>query len=294
MKPLVSIVIPTFNSQHLLVDCLESVKKQTYKNIEVVIVDGFSTDKTVHIAKKYGNVHSYGRDPKQKNIFAVPHQRNYGMYKAKGEYLYYIDSDMRLTPTIVETCVRFIQEKNADAVIVPEEAAGEGFWAKCRTLEKSCYNASPDSLTDSARFLKKSVFEKLEGLDATLGGGDDWDFQHRLNIHGYKTVKSPVFIYHYDGHLTLKRILQKEFIYGKNTLAYFKKYSHNKSYLFKQFSFLRKDFLLNAAKLMNDPIHAVGMFVMKCIEYLAVSAGMMYAFFRKEKLKIQSVAHEKK
>ncbi len=285
-KKLVSVVIPTFNSQDILQECLESVKKQTYKPIETIIVDGFSTDNTVKIAKKYGKVYSYGRDPKQKNIFAVPYQRNFGAKVAKGEYVYYIDSDMRLSPRTVETCIKLIDKEQADAVIVPEEAYGEGFWAKCRTLEKACYNASPRSDTDSARFVKKKVWDKLGGLDATLGGGDDWDFQHRLDIHRYKIAKSPVHIFHYDGHHTLTKILRKEFIYGKNTFDYFKKYKNEKAYLFKQFSFLRKDFFLNYDKLLKDPIHAGGMIIMKIIEYLAVTAGMIYAFFNKERATI--------
>lgn len=285
-QELVSVVIPTYNCEELIVDCLESVKKQTYKNIEIIIVDGFSTDATAEIGKKYGRVYSYGRDPKQKNIFAVPFQRNFGMNKGKGQYLYYIDSDMRLTAKAVEACVALIKKEKADAVIVPEEARGIGFWAKCRTLEKACYNASPKSSTDSARFVKKDVWNKLGGLDASLGGGDDWDFQHRLDTNGYKTVKSPVHIIHYDGDLKMAKILRKEFVYGKNTLSYFKKYNQDKLYLFKQYSFLRGDFLLNIGKLVRDPVHAVGMFVMKTIEYLAVSVGMVYALFHKEKVKI--------
>lgn len=285
-QKLVSVVIPTFNSQDVIKECLESVKKQTYKNIEVIIVDGFSTDDTPKIAKRYGKVFSFGRDPKQKNIFAVPFQRNYGAHMAKGNYIYYIDSDMRLTPKTIAACVKLIEGKKADAVVVPEEAYGEGFWARCRTLEKACYNATPHSYTDSARFVKKTVWDKLGGLDATLGGGDDWDFQHRLDIEGYKTVKSPVHIYHYDGHHTLAKILRKEFIYGKNVADYFRKYRDNKLYLLKQFSFFRKDFLLNFDKLLKDPLHAMGMFVMKTIEYLAVSSGIIYARFKKEKINI--------
>lgn len=283
---LVSIIIPTYNCEDLIKDCLESVKNQTYKNIEIIFVDSFSTDSTPNIACKYGKVFSYGRDPKQKNIFAVPYQRNYGMNKGKGEYLYYIDSDMRLRPKVVETCVRLINKEKADAVILPEDAVGIGFWAKCRTLEKDCYNSAPRSYTDSARFIKKEVWHKLGGLDATLGGGDDWDFQHRLDIRGFKTIKSPVHIIHFDGNLKLSKILRKEFIYGKNALSYFKKYRKNKAYLIKQYSFLRKDFLLNIGKLLRDPIHALGMIVMKIIEYLAVATGMVYALFKKENVKI--------
>lgn len=283
---LVSVVIPTYNCQDIIADCLESVKNQTYKHIEILVVDGFSSDKTPDIARKYATVYSYGRDPNQKNIFAVPHQRNYGMNMGKGAYLYYIDSDMRLRPRVVETCVRLIKKERVDAVIIPEDAKGKGFWAGCRSLEKACYNASPQSYTDSARFIKRDVWHKLGGLDATLGGGDDWDFQHRFYMHGYKTVKSPAHVIHYDGNLSLSKILRKEFIYGKNTLSYFKKYQHDKNYLFKQYSFLRKDFLINADKLLKDPVHAVGLFVMKTIEYLAVAAGIIYSIFKKEDVKI--------
>ncbi len=285
-QDLVSVVIPTYNCQDLIVDCLESVKKQTYLNIEIIVVDSFSTDNTPKIAKKYAKVYSYGRDPKQKNVFAVPYQRNYGMKMGKGRYLYYIDSDMRLKSNVVETCVKLIEKEKADAVILPEDAKGEGFWAHCRTLEKDCYNAMPQSYTDSARFVRREVWHTLRGLDATLGGGDDWDFQHRLDMHKYKTVKSPVHIIHYDGNLKLAKILRKEFIYGKNTLSYFQKYKDNKVYLVKQYSFFRKDFLTNIDKLLKDPIHAIGMFTMKTIEYLAVAAGMLYALLKKEEVKI--------
>jgi len=285
-QDLVSIVIPTYNCQDLIVDCLESIIKQTYKNIEIIVVDSFSTDNTPKIAKKYGKVYAYGRDPKQKNIFAVPYQRNYGMYQGKGKYLYYIDSDMRLRPKVVETCVRLMEKHNAAAVIIPEDARGIGFWAKCRTLEKDCYNASPQSYTDSARFVKREVWHELGGLDATLGGGDDWDFQHRLYMNKYKTVKSPTSVIHYDGNLKLSKIIRKEFIYGKNTLTYLKKYKNNKTYLIKQYSFLRKDFLANFDKLLKDPVHAVGIFVMKSIEYSAVLVGIVYALFREERVKI--------
>ena len=283
---LVSVIIPTYNSQELIADCLESLKKQTYKHIEIIVVDSFSSDETPKIAKKYAKVYSYGRDPKQKNIFAVPHQRNYGMNKGRGAFLYYIDSDMRLRQNVIETCVDLIKKEQADGVIIPEEARGEGFWARCRSLEKACYNASPQSYTDSARFIKREVWHNLGGLDASLGGGDDWDFQHRFYMHKYKTVKSTVHVIHYDGNLKLSKILRKEFVYGKNTLSYFKKYSKDKKYLFKQYSFLRKDFLLNLDKLVKDPVHAVGLFLMKTIEYMAVATGIIYSIFIKENVKI--------
>ncbi|MFH7873662.1 MAG: glycosyltransferase, partial [Candidatus Aenigmatarchaeota archaeon] len=49
-KPLVSIIIPTYNSEKTLAKCLESIKNQSYKNIEIIVVDRFSKDKTAEIA----------------------------------------------------------------------------------------------------------------------------------------------------------------------------------------------------------------------------------------------------
>lgn len=286
-QKLVSIVVPTFNCQDIIEDCLKSVKKQTYKNIELIVVDSFSSDKTPDIARHFGRVYSFGRDPSQKNIFAVPYQRNYGVTQAKGEYVYIIDSDMRLTPRVIESCVNLIEKERADAVIVPEESYGETFWAKCRALEKACYNASSISYADAARFVKKTVWDKFGGLDATLGGGDDWDFQLRLNSAGSKTLKTKEVVLHYEGKLSLAKQIYKKFRYGKNVLEYFKKHQDKKTLLAKQYSLVRVDFITNWRLLIADPLHAVGMFFMKTVEYAAAFCGMIYSQIRKEEVKLK-------
>lgn len=286
-QKLVSVIIPTFNCQDIIEECLISVKKQNYKNIELIIIDSFSTDKTPQIGKKYGRVYSFGRDPQQKNIFAVPYQRNYGVEKAKGEYVYIIDSDMRLTQEVIESCVDLVEKKNADAVIVPEVSYGESFWAGCRALEKACYNRSSQSLTDAARFVRKNIWDKLGGLDATLGGGDDWDFQLRLNEGGYRTLKTKEYIKHYEGNLSLGKQMKKKFIYGKTVLDYFKKHKDRKILLTKQYSLIRPDFISNRDLLMKDPIHTAGMLFMKTVEYGAAFTGMIYSQIKREKVKIK-------
>lgn len=286
-QKLVSVVVPTFNCQDIIKQCLISVVRQTYKNIELIIVDSFSSDKTAHICRKYGKVYSYGRDPKQKNIFAVPYQRNFGVSKAKGDFVYIIDSDMRLTPQLVASCVGLIEKSHADAIIVPEVSFGEGFWAHCRALEKACYNKSAISLTDAARFVKKSVWNNLGGLDATLGGADDWDFQWRLNEAGYRTRKSKQYVRHYEGNLSLGKQMYKKFRYGKTVLDYFKKHKDRKILLTKQYSLIRPDFISHIDLLVGDPIHAAGMLLMKTAEYTAAFAGMLYSQIIKEKVKIK-------
>jgi glycosyltransferase involved in cell wall biosynthesis len=285
---LVSVAIPTFNCKEMLRECLESVKAQTYTPIEIIVVDSFSTDGTAELAAQYGTVYSFGRDPSQKNTFAVPFQRNYGVSKATGEYIYWFDSDMRMKPDTVQRCVETIERTAADAVIVPEESYGEGFWAQCRRLEKACYNRNPLSLTDAARFLRKSVWEALGGLDATLGGNDDYDLQLRLNDAGYRTVKLDDNIRHYEGALSLRRQLRKKFVYGKTAMRYFEKHRHRKGLLTKQYSVVRPDFLSQGDLLVKEPLTAAGMLTMKVLEYSAAFCGLVYSQVRKEKVHIRS------
>ena len=279
-KSLVSVVIPTLNSEKIISECLESIKKQTYPNIEIIVVDGHSSDRTPEIAKKYGaRVYIYG--PKQSKafgkVFGAPYQRNYGVNKAKGKYIYYVDSDMRLTSKVVEECVHLIEKKKADSVVVPESSYGEGFWAQCRVLERACY--CQDNLVEAARFIRKDIWDKLEGLDVSLGGGDDWDFQQRLNRNGYRTLRCKNDTKHYEGRLSLKKQIRKKFIYGKTVDKYFKKYQKDPVMLIKQYSLLRPAYFRSWKMLIKNPIYTIGMVFMKTMEYFAAFSGLCYAKF---------------
>ncbi|MEM5826347.1 MAG: glycosyltransferase family A protein, partial [Candidatus Aenigmatarchaeota archaeon] len=117
-KPLVSIIIPTYNSEKTIAKCLESIKNQSYKNIEVIVVDRFSKDKTAEIAKEYGA-----------RIFKLNSERakakNFGLKKAKGKYVCFIDSDMELTNNVIDKCVATIEkDKRIGGVIIPEKSVG--------------------------------------------------------------------------------------------------------------------------------------------------------------------------
>ncbi len=92
---MVSVVIPTYNSGRTLEKCLKSIVDQIYKNIEIIVVDKFSEDKTVEIAKSYGAriIQDYGERARAKKI---------GLKKAKGKYVLFIDSDMKLSVELME------------------------------------------------------------------------------------------------------------------------------------------------------------------------------------------------
>jgi glycosyltransferase involved in cell wall biosynthesis len=130
---LVSVIVPTKNSAETLYACLISIKNQSYKNIELIVVDNFSTDATPEIAKKYADI--FLQIGPERSA-----QRNYGVENAKGELIAIIDSDMVLSEKVTEECVGlYFNNKGVGGIIVPEESFGVGFWAQCKKLERSYY-----------------------------------------------------------------------------------------------------------------------------------------------------------
>lgn len=112
---LVSIVIPTYNRASLLLEALDSVKAQTYKDIEVVIVDDGSTDDTEAVVANYRglNIQYYRLE---KNVGYIG-ARNKGIELATGAYISFLDSDDRLLPTKIETLVNTFLQTGADLVL---------------------------------------------------------------------------------------------------------------------------------------------------------------------------------
>jgi glycosyltransferase involved in cell wall biosynthesis len=123
-QPLVSIIVPTYNSEEFLEACLRSIRAQTYKRIELIVVDNHSKDNTVAIAKKHSDKF-YTKGPERSA------QRNFGVNKSSGEYVAIIDSDMELTGRVIESCIEALDNvANTKALIIPEESFGEGNWAQ--------------------------------------------------------------------------------------------------------------------------------------------------------------------
>ena len=110
-KPLVSLIVTTMNNQATIDELLLSMKRQTYKNIETILVDEYSTDDTLKIARKY-KVIIYRGGP-ERSI-----KRNIGIKKAKGKYIFIFDSDQKLDKNLVEDCVEKI--KDFDFLSIPE------------------------------------------------------------------------------------------------------------------------------------------------------------------------------
>lgn len=249
--------------------CIESVKQQTYKNIEVIIVDNNSSDKTKEIAKYYG-VTVYDKGPERSA------QRNFGAKKAKGEYLLFLDADMILTLQVVEQCIKILEKDGFQALVIPEKSIGTGFWTKCKALERSFYEGV--DWIEAARFFDKKAFRDLGGYDEKLTGPEDFDLPQRLKLRfGIDSIgRVSSYIHHNEGILSLKKTLRKKFYYGKKMALYMKK-KENKSAVVKQGNIFRRFglFFAKPAVLFHDPVVGLGMLYMKTLEMVALALGAL-------------------
>ena len=116
INPKISIIIPVYNTEKYLKDCLDSLLNQTFNEIEIICVDDGSTDNSLSILKEYAKIDNRIIILKQNNKGAGV-ARNYGMTIAKGEYLLFLDSDDFFKKEMLEILVNTTKEKKTDIII---------------------------------------------------------------------------------------------------------------------------------------------------------------------------------
>ena len=272
-NPLVSVIVPTYNSSKYLDKCLNSIKNQTYKNIELIVIDNNSVDNTKEIAKKYIDK-VYNKGPERSA------QRNFGVRNSSGECVVIIDHDMVLSEKVIEGCVEKIKSsENIAGIIIPEESIGEGFWAHCKRLERSFYVGV--EWMEAARFFEKNIFLKAGGFDESMVSGEDWDLSQRIEKEG-KLGRINDFIYHNEGEISLFKIIKKKFYLGGKSVKYVDNFQ-NKKWVAKQTGILNryKLFLTQLKKLFKNPILGIGMLFMKTCEFSFGGAGYLIEKLKK-------------
>jgi len=114
MNPEVSIIIPAYNSEAYIAQALESILNQTYKNLEIILVDDASTDSTIKIARNFDDRRLKIISNKQNH--GVSYSRNCGIKAAKGNWIALLDSDDWYAPERLEKLLKVAQAENADLV----------------------------------------------------------------------------------------------------------------------------------------------------------------------------------
>lgn len=192
-NPLVTISIPTFNSEPFLGLCLDAVKKQTYPNIEVNIVDGNSTDKTVPIAKEHGvrNIREYPG--------ALLGARYEGVKTAKGDYTLLLDSDQVLEIDAIERAVKMAIGKQLDMLVLEEDVYKQDtFLEKLFHYDRLLIHAVKDfdpmtsvmlprfyrteQLRKAMESIPEEIREKVSGQDHAIIYYEMWKMTQKVDL----------------------------------------------------------------------------------------------------------------
>lgn len=204
-KPLVSIVLVTYNAQDYIIEALESIWRQTYENIELIITDDCSVDDTLCICRKWLQKHRERFVDSQilcaTSNTGIGANRNRGCFAAKGEWIKQIDDDDRLKPSCISDYVEYILDNPGKSIVFsPLEPFGTVDLEKWKILLqtnfqyilnlsdfkrkvllcKNCLFPAPSA------FINRFFFITIGGYNENIKYLDDWEFWLRAAFNNAK------------------------------------------------------------------------------------------------------------
>lgn len=195
MDPIVSVVIPVYNAKEYLEETIESVVNQSYKNIEIILVNNCSTDKdTITLLKRLSNLYKVV----ESEIKGLAQARNDGIQEASGEFILPLDADDLLKPDFVKRCIHLFQEKPELSLV---RTHIELFGKKKGTIIFEEYlfaKLLARNLMTATSMFKKRDWERIGGYDNSFNiCFEDWEFWINLLKDGGEvgTVDDTLFRY---------------------------------------------------------------------------------------------------
>jgi len=172
----------------------------------------------------------------------------------------------------VERSVAAAEAAGAVAVFLPEVSVGSGFWARCRALERRCYDG--EASIESPRLVRADHLRRAGGFAADVTGLEDAALRNRLLADGVRLARADTAVVHDEGRLGLAAVVRKRFYYGRSLLGYRRAYPGATAAQVRGtlLAYWRHRRLLAA-----DPVHAAGLAVLRGCEAGAWIAGAAVA-----------------
>lgn len=185
MGPLISVIVPVYNGQDYLENCIERIEKQSYQPLEVIIINDGSTDRTAEICdglkERYGNIRVITM-----NDEGVSAARNAGIDEAEGEYLTFVDADDRLLPRTIQLLYEKLAETGSDIAGCGFEAwSNEQQWKQIesRELARTSHSSQKEELrADEERVIYSKSSFITEGI--LKGNSRCWSKLYRRSAIG--------------------------------------------------------------------------------------------------------------
>lgn len=242
----VNIVVPVYNKQKQIKRYLNSLINQTYKSLEIIVIDDGSTDKSYEICKKYENKDRRIKVIKKINE-GVDIARHTGIKHCTGDYVTFVDSDDYLSKDAVELLVKALEKENADIVFGNMERVIGKLGLIKKKKQKDIYQnkiISHDEFIDEhlksfcgwgempvmmcGKLYKRCLFK--DALPTKLKYGEDLCFNLQVMPKANKIISIPDFIYKYSwggvtAHIDENRILDDAIKQYQYKTKIYKKYN---------------------------------------------------------------------
>lgn len=221
---LVSIVVPVYNTQRYLSECLDSVLSQTYPNIEVICVNDGSTDESLSTLKKYAAKDKRVRVYTQKNAGVVA-ARNHAISKANGKYILPVDSDDKISPNCIGRLLSLMEETGC-AVAAPGVEFFDARTGRFVLPKPTEHNMALQNCIVNCALFEKLDWEEYGGYDNRFSNGvEDYDFWWNFLQDGKKIIRTREVLFYYrmrsgeesrtqqtaHYHVDLMRLMQQKY-----------------------------------------------------------------------------------
>jgi len=201
IKKLVSVIIPAFNVDKYISKTLDSVINQTYSNLEIIVVNDGSSDKTEEIIQLYSKkdtriIYIY------QNNKGVSAARNRGIKEAKGEYICFFDSDDIMLPSKIEKQYQFLENNIEFDIIYSNlyhfiDNTKKVFILSILKSSDYLYKnllQYGNFINPNTVFFRKKIYEKYGGFDESIRSSEDWEYWLRLSYNKVLFVLMPDFL----------------------------------------------------------------------------------------------------
>lgn len=211
--PLVSVVIPTHNRQQYLAECLESLEKQTYRPLEIVIIDDDSTDGTATIAEAWSRKYA-GRDDFTVVYYKLPRNLGFaraqtiGYLLARGDFIANHDSDDISHPDRIRQQVQFLQLDTEYSLVGTDYEVFSTDFSQRKKAHLvrydnnivKCYREGQHCVCFGSLLFRRQVVEKIGGLTSFMEGAEDYEFVARAIVQGFNVQNLRSVLYYYREH----------------------------------------------------------------------------------------------
>lgn len=220
VKGLVSVIVAAYNAEHLLPRCLDSLLRQTYREMEIIIINDASTDGTQKVIDDYVSKDLRIVPLLMDKNSGAPAARNYGMKHSRGEFLTMVDADDEIAPDTIELTVKeFIDNPEIDFVtfrmifVYPEDGRREPFKTnpqvpELMTGEEACYWSI---LYDYApNGMSRSPLEQSMPAEAEYGQHSDETVTHLILFKARKVKLGKGEYYYYQMSSSVTHVVSPE------------------------------------------------------------------------------------